>query len=210
MKKILITSGPTRAPLDDVRYLTNHSTGTFGTHLADEALKTGAQVTFVYGVGSKMPPPQPNLNLIPIITHEDVSKTLQQQLMKQNFDLIIHAMAVLDFQPEEIAKGKTKTKDGTWHLQLVPTPKIINQIKKWSPQSVLIGFKLESGVDQQTLLTSARQLLKDSRADYVLANQLTEGTDEQHEGFLLERSGEIIAQAKGKQKLARLIVSLLK
>ena len=64
------------------------------------------------------------------------------------------------------------------------------------------------GVDRETLLASARQLLRDARADYVLANPLTEGDDNLHEGLLLDTKGEVIGLALGKQKLARLIFSL--
>ncbi len=208
-KKILITSGPTRAPLDAVRFISNISTGRFGTLLATAALKKGAKVSFVCGKGSERPKPHRNLKCVEVITNLDVANTLRKQLKKFHYDAVIHAMAVLDFQPARFKKGKTKTKRGDWTIELVPTPKIINQIKKWNPKIVLVGFKLEVGVSLRDLLASARHLLKQSRVDFVLANQLAEGDDSKHKGFLLDQNGKIIGQATGKNRLAKLILDTL-
>lgn len=205
----MITSGPTRAPLDAVRFISNVSTGRFGTLLAREALKRGAKVKFVYGKESETPNPHRNLKCIEVITNPDVAHALKRELKKTRYDTVIHAMAVLDFQPARFKKEKTKTRQGKWKLTLVPTPKIINVIKKWDPKIFLVGFKLEVGVSQRALLTSARQLLKQSKADFILANQLTEGDDSQHKGFLLDKDGNLVAQAKGKMKLAKLVISAL-
>lgn len=208
-KTILITSGPTRAPLDAVRILTNISTGFFGTLLAQEALRKGARVVFVYGKGSLTPPPHRRLKCISVETNDDVENVLHTHLKKKRCSAVIHAMAVLDFQPQQIARGKIKTKRGAWILKLIPTPKIINAIKKWGPKILLVGFKLEVGVTQKKLFQSARGLLKTSKADFVLANRLTEGGDGKHKGFLLNKAGRIIAQGTGKKHLAKLILDTL-
>lgn len=208
MEKILITSGPTRMPLDAMRFISNRSTGKFGTLLAEEALKKGARVTFIYGVGSQSPKPHSRLKLIPIETNKDVADALKREL-RHHYNICIHAMAVLDFQPALVRKGKTKTKNGIWNLRLVPTPKIINQIKKWAPKTLLVGFKLEVGVSQSALLKSARNLLRQAKADFVLANQLTEGKDTNHLGYLLGSDGRVFAQTRGKQNLARLIIKMI-
>ena len=209
MKKLLITSGPTRIPLDSIRFISNHSSGTFGTHVAEEGLKAGFQVTMLHGLWSKTPSPQKNLKLISIETNDDLNQALQRELTTQRYDAVIHAMAVLDFQPEKVFSGKKKTRDTEWNLKLVPTPKIINQIKKWSPDSILVGFKLEVDVNEATLLNHARQLLQESNADWVLANQLTEGDDERHEGILLNRKGEIVFREMGKHPIANKLIQML-
>lgn len=209
MKKILISSGPTRMPLDAMRFISNRSTGKFGTLLAEEALKKGAQVGFIYGKGSLTPKPHPRLLLMPVETNNDVEKILKVCIKKKRWDALIHAMALLDFQPEKVRKGKTKTADGHWNVKLIPTPKIISNIKKWDPKIFLVGFKLEIGVSQKKLLQEARRLIRQTKADLVLANQLTAGQDASHVGFLLDGAGRVIAKARGKTKLARLIVQLI-
>ena len=205
-KKIVITSGPTRAPLDAVRFLSNISSGRFGVLLAREALKKGAVVTFIYGRGSLIPSGHQRLKLISVATNDDLAVTLKRCLTKSHCDIVIHAMAVLDFKPEKLKKGKTKTKEGCWILKLVPTPKIILSIKKWSPKTFLVGFKLEVGVSQQELLRRARALLKKSGADLVLANQLRAGRDTTHRGWLLNKKGELVGKARRKKYLASIIV----
>ena len=107
--KILITSGPTRAPLDAMRFISNRSTGRFGTLLADAALKKGFQVTFVHGMGSQTPKLHKNLRLISVETNRDVARVLRRELTAKHYDAVIHAMAVLDFQPARFKNIKTKT-----------------------------------------------------------------------------------------------------
>lgn len=216
--KILITSGPTRAPLDAMRFISNRSTGRFGVLLAREALRRGAQVTFIYGRGSAVPKSHPRLRLVAVETNAEVANALRRHLRRRSqskvggFDAVIHAMALLDFQPAALRRGKTPTlskrgdRKGVWNLKLVPTPKIISQIKKWAPQTKLVGFKLEIGVSQAELLRRARRLLRESHADYVLANQLTEGCDSRHAGILLDRNGRVVTKARGKENLAKLIL----
>lgn len=208
-KKIIITSGPTRMPLDGMRFLSNRSTGKFGALLAEEALRRGANVTFIQGEGSEVPKAHRRLKCLPVETNRNVAAALRAELKRGHCDVCIHAMAVLDFQPSKIRKGKTKTKNGIWNLRLVPTPKIINQIKKWDPKIFLVGFKLEMGVSRKVLLKRAKRLLRQSGADLVLANQLTEGEDPSHEGLLLNTTGKIVCQAKGKKKLSKMILNVL-
>lgn len=208
-KKIVITSGPTRIPLDAVRFLTNHSTGTFGVQLAKLALKKGAQVTFLFGKGSKTPQPSSRLKTIPVETHRDLSKILRRELTTRHYDSVIHAMAVLDFEPSGFKKTKTKTKEGVWNLKLKPTPKIIQQIKHWSPETSLVGFKLEVGVSDKILFARAAALARSAHCDFVLANRLSPGNDRQHAGWLLNDQGECIGRGVGKARLAQMILKAL-
>lgn len=208
-RKILITSGPTRMPLDAIRYLSNKSTGHFGTLLAEEALQKGADVTFVYGKGSMTPRPAKGLRCLEVITNTDVANVLRQELKKADYDGVIHAMALLDFQAKEVGRIKTRTRKGVWHLELIPTPKIVLQIKKWAPKTKLVAFKLEVGVSQKVLLERGRCLLKEARADFVLANKLRAGADSAHVGWLLDSEGTLVAREQGKEKLAKTVIARL-
>lgn len=208
-KKILITSGPTKVALDAVRSLTNHSTGAFGTLLAEQALKRGAKVTLLFGEGSKTPPKKKGLKTVSIVTHQDASTALKEALTSTLFDAVIHAMAVLDFEPDSFKRTKTKTKAGVWNLKLKPTPKIITHIKKWSPKSLLVGFKLEVGVSEHVLMERGRALAKKAGCDFVLANRLEAGSDQKQAGWLLDRSGICVAKGIGKKTLARLILNAI-
>ena len=203
----LITSGPTQSPLDGFRILTNRSTGTFGTLLTEALLKKGKKVTLIHGVGSKTPDPHPLLKRIQVITNKDLERTLKKELGTHHYNVVVHAAAVLDFVPKAIAKGKKKTKKGYWNLKLIPTKKIINQIKKWSPKTTLVGFKLEVGTTKTNLLKEARRVQKKSAANYMVANELNEGKDVQHNAYLLNSAGQIIAETKGKKDLVRVLLA---
>ena len=205
-KRILITSGPTRAQLDAVRYLTNISTGRFGCLLAKEARRRGARVTFIHGKGSKTPS---GARCVEVVTNQDVARILKKELTHKHYHIVIHAMAVLDFRPMAVGKTKTASRGSGWILHLKPAPKIIARIKTWSPKTMLVGFKLEVGLTQKELLQRARRLLKEAKADFILANQLTEGEDQKHVGWLLDKKGRVIGTARGKMPLAKLIFSAL-
>lgn len=205
-KRILITSGPTQAPLDAVRFLSNRSTGRFGTLLAEEALRRQAQVTMVYGRGSETPSPHHRLRLIPVETHAEVTQVLRKELVRFHYDAMIHSMAVLDFRPERIRAGKTGSREGGWVIRLVPTEKIILKIKRWAPDLFLVGFKLEVGRSFQKLVGRGRRLLKESGADLVIANQLTAGDDSRHAGYLVNTEGKVIKKVVGKRRLAKAII----
>ena len=201
--RILITSGPTRAPLDAVRFLSSRSTGRFGTLLAREALRRGVRVTLIHGRGSETPPPHPGLRKVEIETNRDLATTLKRELTGRRYDAVIHAMAVLDFQPVKVRRGKVGSRKGTWVVRLVPTRKIIHQIRRWAPQTFLVGFKLE--VRKKNLFRNARHLLRKSHADLVVANQLGEGTDRWHAGYLIDhRRG--VSRVVGKSSLAKEII----
>lgn len=208
-RTILVTSGPTRAPLDAVRFLSNRSTGRFGTLIAREALRRGAQVTLIFGMGSETPPPQRRLRLVPVETNLDLERALRAQLKTRRFDAAIHAMAVLDFQPAGLRRGKVGSRGGPWIIRLEKAPKIIRRIKRWAPTTFLVGFKLEVGLGERRLLERARRLLAESRADVVVANQLSEGEDREHPGYLMNAEGRVIRKVIGKRDLARAVVDLV-
>ena len=206
---VLVTSGPTRAPLDAVRFLSNRSTGRFGTLVASEALRRGARVTLIYGTGSETPQPHPRLRLVPVETNLDLERALRGHLTARRFDAVIHGMAVLDFWPQALRRGKVVSRGGAWVIRLRKAPKIIRKIKRWAPGVFLIGFKLEVGVNERRLLERARRLLKESHADVVAANQLSEGEDQEHLSYLMNASGQVFKKVIGKRGLARAVVDLV-
>src|SRR5437879_8504291 len=147
-KKLLITSGPTRTPLDAVRYITNKATGRLGALIAEEVIRRGALVTFVYGRGSQTPvlrgPRLDHLQLVPIETLDDLIAVFRQELPK-HYDALIHPIAVLDFRPDTVRPYKTGSHVEEWIVRLVPTPKAVKLAKELAPDTFLVGFKPGSG-----------------------------------------------------------------
>ncbi len=211
-KRLLITSGPTRAPLDAVRYITNKATGRLGALIAEEALRQGADVTFVYGRASQVPVVRggahDHLTLAAVETVHDLIATFQRELPR-GYDAVIHPMAVLDFEPAEVRDEKVASQTDEWMVRLVPTPKAIRLVKELAPDAFLVGFKLEVGKDFVELRAIALEFLKLNRCDLVIANDLREIEGGQHTGYFITPQGEIVQTASGKEAIARTLVDYL-
>lgn len=95
--KILITAGGTKEPIDDVRYIANHSTGKLGSIIAQTFAEVSTNnVTYIHGYGAIVPS-HPNIHSIEIFSTEDLKQALQNELTTQSFDAVIHSMAVSDY-----------------------------------------------------------------------------------------------------------------
>jgi phosphopantothenoylcysteine synthetase/decarboxylase len=213
---ILITSGPTRGPIDAIRYIANKSTGRLGVLMATEALSRSAKVTFIYGKDSLVPDAEvlgeeaaSRLRLIEVETVDELQAAMKQELRSKPFDAVLHSMAVLDYAPERYVEEKTPSGQEEWWIKLVRTPKVIKIIKELQPSSLLIGFKLEVGKSRQELVEAAHRSLVANGADLVLANDLREIEQGHHVGYLVNRAGEIEAVAEGKEEIAHLLLDVV-
>ena len=210
-KRILVTSGPTRAPLDAVRYITNKATGATGALIAEEAIRRGADVTFVYGRTSRVPVVRgahDHLALITVETVDDLIDVFKQELPK-GYDALIHPMAVLDFQPDSVRSIKTDSDVEEWVVRLVPTPKAIKVVKELAPDTFLVGFKLEVGKDPEELRKIAYEFLKNNRCDLVVANDLSEIETGRHTGYFVTPDGKVTQVVLGKEAIARALIDYL-
>lgn len=192
-RRVLITSGPTFAPLDAVRSITNRSTGRLGCAIARSLLLHGAHAVFLAGETSQVPetvPPsgenQPTLFVERFVTVPDLKRLMFQYLTGQRFDAVVMAAAVLDYYPVENVVGKKRSDGEEWIVRLRRGEKIIEQIKSWAPDVFLVGFKLESRIGPEELITRAGDLLKRSRADLVVANRLEDIEANRHVACLVE------------------------
>ncbi len=211
-KKLLITSGPTRAPLDAVRYITNKATGRLGVLIAEEALRRGADVTFVYGRPSQIPVVRggahDHLTLAAVETVHDLIAVFRRELPR-GYDAVIHPMAVLDFEPAEVRDEKTGSQVKEWVVRLVPTPKAIKLVKELAPKTFLVGFKLEVDKELTELRAIALDFLTRNSCDLVVANDLRQIEAGQHIGHFITPRGEVVQVAVGKEALARALVDYL-
>jgi phosphopantothenoylcysteine synthetase/decarboxylase len=211
-RRVLVTSGPTRAPLDAVRFLTNKSTGRLGSLIAEAALEAGADVAFVYGRGSILPTVRggrlDHLRILPIDTVDDLVATFRHEL-PQGYDAVVHAMAVLDFAPAEIRHEKVTSSTSEWVIRLVPTPKAASLVRDLAPRTFFVGFKLEVGKARDELTEIAARWARRNRADLVVANDLRDIERGAHIGYLVTDEGQLEAVAEGKEAIARVLVDLL-
>ena len=122
---------------------------------------------------------------------------------------MVHAMAVLDYEPEKTIKGKVKSDRKFWTLRLKRSPKVINEVKNVSPGILLVGFKLEHGKGISGLRKAAEGLLKKSGADFVVANDYGQIRKGNHKAVVFGLDGSRVP-ASGKENIAEAIVDCLK
>ena len=168
-KKVLITAGPTIEYIDPVRVITNQSTGKTGVLLASELVSAGAKVTLIYGPGRELPPK--GVKLIRVETSQEMFNAIKKE-MKQKFEIIVLAAAVSDYMPEKSSSVKIKSDQNKIILKLKRVPKIIDQIKKIQKNVFLVGFKAETNISKEKMISEARRKLKESNANLIVANDI--------------------------------------
>lgn len=202
-QNIVITSGPTFAPIDAVRALTNRSTGRLGSVIAHTLMNRGAVIHFLAGETSLTPSmlyPGEDLSRIferRITTVDQLRDAIRQTLNEHPIHAVLMAAAVLDYIPDSLLKGKKRSDDRVWTIRLIRGEKIIERIREWSPNVFLVGFKLETRISLDELTERAGDLMRRSGAQLVVANRLEEIGGERHIAYLIEENtnGEYRASA---------------
>jgi len=202
---VLILAGPTRYDLDPVRYISNKSSGKLGLYLAKEAFHRGCNVTVIYGPGSVSFPRY--IRTINVYTVEDMLSETLKQLEGEMYEVAIFSAAVLDFKPASYVSEKVRS-GSTWSIELVPTPKIIEEVSRKFPNVSIIGFKLEYNVPKDQLIERGREELRRVKALLVVANDLSEIRGERHKAYIVGEDG-VIEFDGTKRELAEEIFDLL-
>jgi phosphopantothenoylcysteine decarboxylase/phosphopantothenate--cysteine ligase len=170
-KKVLVSAGATYEAMDPVRGITNRSSGKMGVEIAKEAFKQGAEVTMLCG---RMQTHVPKVfDRVQAESVEDMGRELEKLLKDQ--DVFVSTAAVSDFTVERVSgveSGVKFSSDEAVTLKLKPTPKLLTKAKKINPDIFLVGFKAEYNVPEGELVESARQRMKDSGADLMVANDV--------------------------------------
>jgi phosphopantothenoylcysteine decarboxylase / phosphopantothenate---cysteine ligase len=167
-KKILITSGGTQEAIDDVRVITNKSTGRTAAFICDQLIESGFEVTYLHAENAKLP--ILDCNKISYLSFQDIDMKMSDLLTKNNFDYIVQAAAISDYSVVASADGKIDSSADHLTIQLKKNPKLIQKIKKNSPLSKLIGFKLTSTTDATTIQNKINGLFETAQCDYVVQN----------------------------------------
>lgn len=190
-KKILVTAGATSEEIDPVRVITNKSSGKMGVYIAEEAFLRGADVTLIRGTNSVEP--QYHFKDIKIYSVNDLFNEIKKNI--KDVDIVIHAAAVSDFTINNRHDKKIKSNESL-HLELTPTTKIFENIKKIKKNIVLAGFKAEHNVSERELIDRAYGLLKSADADFVVANDVGKkgrGFDaETNEVFIVNKNKKVV------------------
>lgn len=177
----VVTAGPTYEPLDEVRRLTNFSTGRLGTELAGFLTVQGHRVTLLLGEPATYRGEIRASKVESFNTTADLREKLQA-LSHGPVDAVFHAAAVSDFafgkilmraesgELREVKSKKISTRDGILLAELVATPKIIAELRGWYPKSLLVGWKYEVEGDQASAVALGEKQLVDCRTNACVVN----------------------------------------
>jgi phosphopantothenoylcysteine decarboxylase / phosphopantothenate---cysteine ligase len=168
-KMVLISAGPTREPIDPVRYISNHSSGKMGYALAEEFAARGAEVHLVSGPVN-LRANHPNILMLPVTSAAEMYDACTA--LAGQADIMIMSAAVADYRPEEPSLQKIKKgNQDTMSIRMTKTDDILSQLGKTKgPRQVLVGFALETEHE----LINARTKLDTKNADLIVLNSLND------------------------------------
>ncbi len=164
-KRVVVTAGGTREPIDSVRFIGNRSSGRMGLALADEARRRGADVTLlVANVAESLP------HGVEVVQTPTVADLEREALRRSGADVIVMVAAVADYRAAATLDGKRPKDDAPWQIELTPTPDIAHALGETRrPEQILVAFGAEHGVAG---LERKRAMLRDKNVDLVVYNDV--------------------------------------
>ena len=191
-KRVLVSAGGTREPLDAVRYLGNRASGRMGVALAAEAARRGADVTLL-AANLAVPAPK-GVEVVETPTAEEM---LRAALARADADLIVMAAAVADYRPAESRKDKRPKDDEPWRVELEPTADILRSLaERRANGTVVVGFAADIG---EHGLERAREKLEAKGANLFVFNDVSRGDI----GFDVPENEVVIVSRQGEERIAK-------
>ncbi len=213
---ILVTCGPGSEPLDEVRRITNHSTGKLGLLLTHAFAAAGYRVIVCRGRDASVPSADFEGNEIQIVsfrTNEELKRQLVRISNKEpQITAIFHAAALCDFTVvsvttetgEELVDGKISSRLGDIVVRMRPAEKIIVGLREWFPNSRIVGWKFEVEGDRETLMAKGDRQIDECRSDACVLNGRAYGA-----GFGFYRPGHDLEDCHSGLDLARCLMTWL-
>jgi len=205
-RRVLVTAGGTREPLDAVRFLGNRSSGRMGTALAAEARRRGAEVTLV-AANLSVPAPVG----VDVVSAPTAGELARETLARSDADVVLMAAAVADYRPAEPETGK-RPKDGDdWTVTLEPTTDVLRQLgERRTNGQILVGFAADAG---DRGLERAREKLRAKQVDLIVFNDVSRddiGFDApDNEVVLVSAEGERRLEKAAKERIAAAILDVV-
>ena len=204
--RFVVTAGPTREPIDPVRFLSNRSSGKMGYAIAEAALEAGHEVTLISGPADLRAPE--NARLIPVNTSDEMCDAVQHAL--RDCDVLVMCAAVADYKPAKYSPQKLKKKSASFSLALVPTRDILTAIAKQNRSFIVVGFAAET----EDVAVNAEKKLREKNCDIMVANDVSTSDygmeSAQNEVTIFFRNGETkkISRAQ-KKNIARELIKII-
>jgi phosphopantothenoylcysteine decarboxylase/phosphopantothenate--cysteine ligase len=191
--RFLITAGPTREPIDPVRYISNRSSGKMGYAIAEAALAEGHHVTLISGPVNLEAPR--DAQLISVLTSDEMFEAVHRHA--EQYDICVLCAAVADYKPASVSPTKIKKRDEKFSLEVIPTRDILDSLgQQQDRQFILVGFAAETDHVEE----NAMKKLREKNCDIIVANDVSSADSgmesDMNEVTILFRNGE-------KEKISR-------
>jgi len=190
--RFLVTAGPTREPIDPVRYIGNRSSGKMGYAIAEAAIEAGHDVGLISGPVNLDPPH--SAKLVPVSTSDEMFNAVHQHV--NDCDVLVMCAAVADYRPATVSPRKIKKRNDPLSLELVPTRDILASLPKQDRQFLVVGFAAETNDIEE----NAHKKLRAKNCDIMVANDVSGAgagmESDENEVTILFRNGE-------KKKISR-------
>lgn len=206
-KNVIVTAGPTIAPIDPVRFITNRSTGKMGYEIAKEARDRGANVTLIKGPTSLKEPF--GMDIINVSTNEEMYNALLSKF--DTADIIVKSAAVADYKPLEYSNKKIKKNSDNLNIELIKDRDIIKTLGEKKTKQIIIGFAAES----HDLIENAQDKLNRKNLDYIVANNILSedtgfGADNNKVTIIGKKGFQLPLEKMSKREVAKNIFDLIK
>lgn len=185
--KFLVTAGPTREPIDPVRYISNRSSGKMGYAIAEAALERGHEVILISGQVSLQPPR--GAKLVSVSTSDEMFDAVHRDA--GNCDICVLCAAVADYKPASVSLAKIKKRGENLSLELIPTRDILDSLGHWRDRRFLVvGFAAETNDVEK----NAARKLRGKNCDIMIANDVSSAKSgmesDKNEVTILFQNGE--------------------
>ena len=201
---VLITMGTTRGYIDDVRYISNYSSGSLGSKISEELYRQGFRTCVVAGPCENKPHTATILKNI-LTTGEMLTECMNAE--KLGLSAGVFCASVLDYEPSEKSVGKIKSGHSNLTVAFKPTPKIIEAIKLTGRKK--IGFKLETGLSSHQMATIAQDYIGKYDLSALIANELSTVSATSHHAWAFTKEGAM-TELKSKSDIAQFISKALR
>jgi phosphopantothenoylcysteine decarboxylase/phosphopantothenate--cysteine ligase len=163
--RFLVTAGPTREPIDPVRYISNRSSGKMGYAIAEAALEAGHDVILISGPVHVDPPR--SARLISVSTSDEMFEAVHRRAPE--CDVLVMCAAVADYKPATVSRDKIKKRSANYSLELTPTRDILASLPKQDRQFLVVGFAAETNNIEE----HAQKKLQEKNCDIIVANDVS-------------------------------------
>lgn len=187
-----------------MRVISNRSTGRLGQIMARDLAEQGSKVTLLEGAVQE-PLQFPRIRIVKFLSFAEFAKLIEREL-KRKYTIVIHAAAVADYQLKRPFKEKISSKRKMLSLTLIPTPKIIERMKRLNPHIFLIGFKWEDRLTKVSIRQKSRQLFQKAQCDLVVVNAVH---GQRYAGSVVDRRGDILTLKKTRKGISRALIKIL-